>query len=105
MKKPKTNFFELFRGEYCEMILGLEVTTSITLDDSGSPQQVRMPLTVTGFVMDVDDQFLYLSPDGININQAFPMNELKHIQIVDVQDEVDQALDEASPPEDDRGYN
>lgn len=105
MKKTHNVFFDTFAGEFVEIILDLEITNNINLTEDGHAHEMKMPLTVQGFVMDIDDTFIYLSPDGENVNQAFPITDLKHIAIVELKDQVDEILDEIEPPETDAGYN
>lgn len=107
MKKSAANniFFEMFAGEFCEMILDLQITNSVNLDSEGHAHNMQMPLTIQGFVMDVDQQFVYLSPDGETINQAFPLKDLKHIAIVEVTNPLQELLDEVPEPDNDKGYN
>jgi hypothetical protein len=105
MKKNNNAFFETFAGEFVEIILDLQITNSVNLDGEGNVHEMQMPLTLQGFVMDADDQFVYLSPDGENINQAFPIKDLKHIAIVDVANPLQELLDEIPEPENDKGYN
>jgi hypothetical protein len=104
MAKKNNIFFEVFCGEFCEIVTNLEVTNTINIGDDGHTHDTRMPLTLGGFLMDVDDEYIYLSDDGENVNQAFPKCDLKNIRIVDINAEVDNMLD--SIPEPDKGgYN
>lgn len=104
MKKENV-LFDTFVGEYVEIVLGLEVTNSISLSEEGHAHEMKMPLTLVGFFMDIDGEFIYLSSDGETVNQAFPKSELKHIQIVPVTDPIDEILDDVLPPDDRSGYN
>lgn len=103
MKKLNV-FFETFRGEYIQIVQDFEITMQMAISEDQA-QEVRMPMTVTGFLMDHADGFLYLSPDGININQALPFESVKHVEILEVKDELAEALDEIPEPEDKSGYN
>ena len=106
MKKTTSNvFFETFAGEFVEVILDLEVTHNINLDGDGHPHEMKMPLTLQGFIMDADDDFIYLSPDGVNVNQAFPRRDLKHIAIVEPVNPLQEILDEIPEPDSSTGYN
>lgn len=106
MKKPSSNiFFETFAGEFCEIILSLEIPHNINMDSEGNTHEMRMPLTIQGFVMDADEDFIYLSPDGESVNQAFPRRDLKHIQIIEPSNPMQDLLDETPEPEDGSHYN
>lgn len=104
MKKSNNVFFETFAGEYCEVILDVQIPSSFNLTE-GEMHEVKMPLTVNGFVMDADDVFIYLSTDGESVNQAFPIKDLKHISIVEVKNPLQELLDEIPEPKNDKGYN
>lgn len=106
LKMKKNNiFFETFAGEFVEIVQDFEVTTSINATEEGYATEVRVPMTVTGFVMDSDGEFIYLSPDGENVNQALPINTIKHIAIVDLKDPLEEVLDDIPSPDSDKGYN
>ena len=103
MKKGE-GLFKTFVGEYVQIIQDFEVVTSFNIEEDNT-QEVRTPMTVTGFLMDLSDGFLYLSPDGENIDQALPLHTVKNICILEVQDEADTVLDTVLPPDKDSGYN
>lgn len=103
--KKASQFLEVFATEFVEIVSNLNVTTSINVTEDGQPVPVEMPLTVTGFVMDVDDMFVYLSKDGENINQALPVDSIKHIAIIDFNNKSEELLDESDFPNDDGSYH
>lgn len=106
MKKTKdvNPFFETFVGEYIQVVQDFEITTYIQVSEEQS-QEVRMPMTCTGFLMDLVDGMVYLSPDGENINQALPFSSVRHVEIVELKDEVQEMLDNSPDPKDRSGYN
>jgi hypothetical protein len=105
MKKSNSVFLNVFVSEFVEIVSDLNITTSITVNEEGQTQPVQMPLTVSGFVMDTDDSFVYLSQDGENINQAIPLKDVKHIAIVDVAAKEQQILDSVEFPEDEGSFH
>lgn len=96
MKKADM-FFDIFIDEYVEILQDYEVTTNITIADE--LREVRMPMTVSGYVKDTDDYFLFLSTDGQEINQALPIESIKHIGIIPQVDPIMEMLDEVETPE------
>ena len=64
-----------------------------------------MPLTVSGFVKDVDNMFVYLSKDGVEVDQGVPLNSIKHVAIIDVNKGSDDLLDESDFPNDEGSYH
>lgn len=104
MAKKSDLFFEIFTGEFVEIIQDFEITASFNIVED-HPQEVRMPMTVTGYLLDSDGDFLYLSRDGEGVDQALPLHTVKHIAIVEMKDASDEILDNTEPPETDMGYN
>ena len=103
MKKSNL-FFETFAGEFVEIVQDFEITTSFNQHEDHM-HEVRMPMTVSGFVMDTDDEFIYLSPDGENVNQALPIHTIKHIGIVQASNELQDLLDSVPNPSDKKDFN
>lgn len=104
MKSKADMFFDIFVDEFVEILQDYEVTTNVALSENGEVQPLRMPMTITGYVKETDDYFLFMSKDGKEINQALPIESIKHIAIVDQSDTIMDILDEANPPED-QGFN
>lgn len=102
----KTNlFFDIFMGEFVEIITDLEFPQSVNVSEEGQSTEVRMPMIVNGFLLDMDDVYVYLSPDGESVKQALPRNSIKHIEIVDLQEQMHQMMDDIPEPEGSAGYN
>lgn len=104
MAKKSSIFFEIFCGEFVEIVTDLQITNQVAMGEDGQVHEMKMPLTLTGFVMYADEEFIYLSPDGESVNQAFPKSDLKHIQIVDLEAQVNEIFDIPDPAEG-HGYN
>lgn len=92
-------FFETFCGEFCEIVQDYEITTQVSLTEEGATNELRMPMTVVGFVMDSDEGFLFLSEDGEEVREALPISSIKHIRIVSVPNPLDSILDDIEVPE------
>lgn len=97
MAKSKT-LFETFAGEHCEIVQDYEITTQLKMTEEG-PTEIRVPMTVTGIVLDSDGEFLFLSSTGEEVDQAIPISSIKVIQIVPVSNPHDDQIDEFDPPE------
>ena len=100
----ENNFLTTFVSDYVEILTDVSLRQTIPTTDGGA-QEVVTPLTVQGFVMDCDETFVYLSPDGETIDQALPLSSIKHIQVMTETAEMDQLLDDADIPDRDEGYN
>ena len=105
MDKDNSRFLHVFGNEYVEIVTNLNITTSINVSEEGHVQPVEMPLTVSGFVLDVDDTFVYLSKGGEEIDQGVPLNSIKHVAIIDVNKGQDDLLDESDFPNDEGSYH
>lgn len=103
MSKKPDLFFEVFSGEMVEIVQDFEVTSNVSLTGDGEIQEIRMPMTVSGIVMDTDGEFLFLSNDGESVNQALPIHTIKHIGIVENTDALQEVLDDIETPS--GGYN
>lgn len=106
MGMKKTNlFFDMFCGEFVEIITDLEFPQSINVGEDGQATEVKMPMIVNGFLLDMDDIYVYLSPDGEAVKQALPRDSIKHIEIVDLQEQMHKMMDDIPEPEGNAGYN
>lgn len=110
MKKSSANIdpiLKTFGLEFVQIVQDYEITSSIHLspDGEGGVQELRMPMIIQGFLMDVQDGFIYLSPDGENVNQMLPVSSLKNLEIIEIKDEALEALDQAEEPDNNTGYN
>jgi len=99
MKMKRKTLFEMFVTEYVEIVQDYEITTSVNMTEEGHASEIRMPMMVTGFVLDSDGEFLFLSQDGEEVNQAIPISSIKNISIASVTDSTTEALDNIEPPE------
>lgn len=75
------------------------------VDGKDGPEELTVPMVIHGFIMDADDDFIYLSPDGENVNQCIPFDIIKHVQIITEEDQLDEMLDQIGAPDNESGYN
>lgn len=108
MRKTKKEdihpLFQMFGGEYIQVVQDYDVPTQLNITEDG-PTEMRMPVMVQGFLMDIFDNFMYLGSDGASVNQALPLDSIKHIEILEFTDEAQQILDDIPDPEDRGSYN
>ena len=82
-KTEPSSFFLSFVGEYAQVISSFNFSR-----DNGSGE--ALPLIIEGFILDADDNFIYMSPDiDGGIKQAVKMNHVVYIQILEEEDELD----------------
>lgn len=97
--KVSNTFFEAFSGEFVEIVTDVQLTENIQVSEDGHAAPVTVPLTITAYFMDHDDMWVYLSKDGESVNKAIPMNCIKHIEVVEEKNELQDILDHIAPPE------
>lgn len=74
-----------FAGEEVDIVINQEMETPMNITEGGEEHMalIKMPLTVTGFLTDIDDQFIYLGGSVNQINQAVNKDFVVHIGVVD----------------------
>lgn len=106
MPTKNTLFFEIFNGEFVEIITDLQVIQSVQMStDNEVTSMPPTPLIINGFLMDNDNTFLYLSKDGVQVNQAIPLDSVKHIEIIDIKKAINQVLDDIPDPDETGEYH
>lgn len=97
---PKAaQFLTVFAGEYVQIITSVSDNVLIPTEDGGQ-HPVEAPLLISGFVMDNDGVFIYLSEDGENVNQAVTLTAIQHIGIVDLSAKEAEPMDDIDIPDD-----
>jgi len=104
--KKATRFLETFVSEYIEIITDMQTVQSMKIDSEGNiTDGPPIPMIVNGFLLDCDDTFVYLSSSGETVDQAIPLDSIKHVQIVEIKSELDSYLDTIPDPEKETDYN
>lgn len=81
----KNHLLDTFVTEYVEIITDLQSPQFMTMDENGQPSAgPSIPMVIAGFFMDMDEGFIYLSSSGEEVDQALPVQTIKHIQITPV---------------------
>lgn len=81
-KKPSTidsTFFSIFIGEYVEIVARHSLTDTV-------------PLVMEGYLLDMDDDFYYLSDDANSICRAIRKDDLSAIEIANTKTVFDELL-------------
>jgi len=90
-KSEPSSFFLSFVGEFVQIITSMQFMGAPGLKNA--PDDAALPLIIEGYVLDSDDQYTYLSPDGVEIKQAVKNNMIVYIQVVSAVDEATEILD------------
>jgi hypothetical protein len=83
-KTEPSSFFLSFIGEFCQIITDVNFNKTA---ESG------LPLVIEGFVLDADDDYIYLSFDGVEITQAINRKNAVYVQSLEQTDEMEKILD------------
>lgn len=67
----------------------MQVVTSFQLATADSPEVV-MPLIIEGYMLDADDQYVYMGEDAEQIRQAVKLDHVVYVHIL----EKDSGLEE-----------
>jgi hypothetical protein len=86
-----SSFFLSFVGEYVQIITNMQFTGAPGM--SGAPRDAVLPLVIEGYVLDSDDSYTYLSPDGVEIRQAVSNSVIVYVQVLQQADEVTELLE------------
>lgn len=102
IKKLETNtiLFDIFCGEAVTIMLDRDVEQ--TEQNETTLKTLKTSISVQGYLIELDDQFLYLGYDPDLINQAVPRNHIVHIEMIDGQ--VDE-ISNSNPSIKDGGFN
>jgi hypothetical protein len=85
----ENTFFATFIGEYVEVICSRGI----------SYNNNTVPVSTSGFLLDVDDEFYYLSQDGQSVSSAVKKVDVTVMEIINQQSFATQVLEEVKIPE------
>lgn len=85
----ENTFFASFIGEYVEVICSRGI----------SYNNNTVPVSTSGFLLDVDEEFYYLSQDGQSVSSAVKKVDVTVMEIVNQQSFATQVLQEVEVPE------
>jgi len=75
-------FWATFTGEFVEILC-----------EDVSIGENRLPLTVQGFLLDMDDEYLFIGEGPIEINAAVKKRLIAFISIIDPEDKKEEFLE------------
>lgn len=94
MAKSKSNkedkLFDLFAGEYVQIIIDKDV--EVSKQTASQVETMKSPMSLKGYLVDVDDVYLYLGVSPTAITQAIPRDILLHIEISEEESIVDELV-------------
>lgn len=88
-KTEPDSFFLSFVGEFVQIITSMQFTGA----PGARSEDAVLPLIVEGYVLDADDNYTYLSPDGVEIRQAVRNNMIVYIHVMEAADEATELLE------------
>lgn len=88
------SFFLSFVGEYVQILTSVQFSGMPSA--RGASKDSSLPLIVEGYILDADDNYTYLSSDGVEIKQAVKNSAIVYVQVMDAVDEATELLDSLS---------
>ena len=87
---PNSTFFLSFVGEFVEIVIKeVNYTTEMGI----------LPLTVSGILLDIDENYIYLSDNGNSVTRAVKRLDIAVIEIANSLSEQEAALHNITIPE------
>lgn len=95
----KMDFYEVFVGEYVQLSTHLTEQEVVETED-GMEFGASEPLTMMGYLVDMDDDFYFLGDEDGDIEEAVKRSEVWRIQIIDPEELIQKALENIPVPDD-----
>lgn len=84
-KTEPSSFFLSFIGEYVQVVTSFQLATA-------ESSEVAMPLIIEGYMLDADDQYIYMGEEGDQIRQAVKNDYVVYVHILEKESELDEIL-------------
>ena len=94
-----------FEGEYVNILTKMISHRSMQNVDTGDITEENTPLTVTGFVLDIDDEFIYLGEDPHQISKAVNRESVEYVEINNPTSPFDDILDQLGDKPEEKDIN
>lgn len=90
---PKSDsLFQIFINEHISVVTDLSL--SVAPGEVEDMDGVAIPLTFQGYLLDLDDEFLYLGETNTEVDKAIKRESVVFIQISKQEDELSRVYDE-----------
>lgn len=96
-------FFEIFAGEYVEIITSLKTVHEIQSEEGFVSQ--TLPFYVYGYLLDTDDDYIYLGEHPNNVSKVVSRKEVKAMEIHKEVDLYEEMLDSVEAPKNKKDFN
>lgn len=103
MNGTSRRLFDFFVGDIVSIILDQQVEH--TIEKTNSVQTMKSPLSVQGYVLDMDDEYVYLGHSPDQISQAVKIDFIVHIETAKEENPINKILNEIDTPDKPEGYN
>lgn len=101
MTKEKADvLFEVFAGEFVSILIDKEVEQ--TKQSETHIETLKSSLSINGYIIDMDDDYVYLGYEPSIISQAIKKSFIVHIEITSANNEI---LSNIELPKDEKEYN
>ena len=90
--KPNNKTLDTFFLTFCGQMVS--ITTNLTMNvTEGHINSGTFPVFYEGILLDFDDEFLYLSKNAVEINQAVKRKSIVHIIVTEEKDQFTEILE------------
>lgn len=103
MAGNKKLFFDVFIGEYVDLVTKYSANVSVNTEDGSIEQQDYVRFQ--GYLLDIDDDFYYLGLTDRQISHAVNKSDIVTVMISQPETELDEFFNSIEPPEDSDDYN
>lgn len=103
--KKNQRMFDLFTGEFVQIILDKD--TKITEQKNDNISVNELPILLEGYLVDEDDDYLFLGQQPTLINQAIKKEYVVHVLVTSEEESVLKIpdMDISDMPKDPKEYN
>ena len=103
-KEETTSLFHLsFVGELVEILMPL-YRKNVQGNEEGIMDQT-IPIVVQGYILDADDEFLYLGDTPEEITKGIKREDVRYIEVIKEANPYDEVLDNMPTPNGKNGAN
>ena len=88
MRKKKTSpknghdlFFDIFIGEFVDIITERKTTRISVNQESGETEQLEIPMIISGYILDEDDSYYFIGATDRQVSHAVKKSIVDHVSI------------------------
>jgi hypothetical protein len=91
------SFYEIFTGEFVELTTS-EYVEGVVYDEEGSPINFREPITITGYLVDMDEAHYLIGDKHDSVVEAVEIARVWRVRMIDPQSLIKETLEKFPVP-------